>query len=587
MQRRALWFAFLFLTIAGVLLLPKQWFPLSWQIQWYQWVGPGAYRSPPPSTEAPALSSEEYCPDDIRGWRKAMVIDGVEIAASPNCIADNPYTVAAAVKGTNNVSPSTLMQSGLTPDAVVMGRDLDGDGDPDEVHIRLEVTELNGSSPDRPDPMTQFDIAPGIRPGLWVFTPKSVGMSTENFESVKANPLLRAPSPAIRVEQGDKVYITLENTHYMPHTIHLHGVDHAFAQDHGMPHDESMSEHEVHGHQPAPPPQGNDGVAETSEVPPMPARAHTYFIQPRVAGTMFYHCHVQANIHILMGMQGLFVIEENRPNNWVQTLNIGAGQVRHPSVAVREKFNREYDLHYEELYKGLSDVIQSRIDPRLIIRDAHRRWDITQADPSYFLLNGRSFPYTMRESLIVVGANEKVKLRMLNGGNKTVPVHPHGHKFTITHLDGIEVPPAARLIRDVISLNSAERVDVELDTTNDGLHSYGPGIWLMHDHQEVAQTTAGLYPGGSINAIVYEDYLDEKGFPKVQGVEWKKFFTPEFYRREVPVWIDYDPLNRLADVTGSSRETVRFLFLGLVAGSWLAVLIALMRHPRRRSKVGG
>jgi FtsP/CotA-like multicopper oxidase with cupredoxin domain len=465
-----------------------------------------------------------------------------------------------------------------------MGRDLDGDGDPDEVHIRLEVTELNGSSPDRPDPMTQFDIAPGIRPGLWVFTPKSVGMSTENFESVKANPLLRAPSPAIRVEQGDKVYITLENTHYMPHTIHLHGVDHAFAQDHGMPHDESMSEHEVHGHQPAPL-QGNDGVAETSEVPPMPARAHTYSIQPRVAGTMFYHCHVQANIHILMGMQGLFVIEENRPNNWVQTLNIGAGQVRHPSVAVREKFNREYDLHYEELYKGLSDVIQTRIDPRLIIRDAHRRWDITQADPSYFLLNGRSFPYTMRESLIVVGANEKVKLRMLNGGNKTVPVHPHGHKFTITHLDGIEVPPAARLIRDVISLNSAERVDVELDTTNDGLHSYGPGIWLMHDHQEVAQTTAGLYPGGSINAIVYEDYLDEKGFPKVQGVEWKKFFTPEFYRREVPVWIDYDPLNRLADVTGSSRETVRFLLLGLVAGSWFAVLIALMRRPRRRLKV--
>jgi len=228
MQRRALWLVFVLLTIAGVLLLPKQWFPLSWQIQWYQWVGPGAYQSPPPSTEAPVLPSEEYCPDDIRGWRKAMVIDGVEIAASPNCIADNPYLVAAAVKGTNNVSPSTLMQSGLTPDAVVMGRDLDGDGDPDEVHIRLEVTELNGSSPDRPDPMTQFDIAPGIRPGLWVFTPKSVGMSTENFESVKANPLLRAPSPAIRVEQGDKVYLTLENTHYMPHTIHLHGVDHAF-----------------------------------------------------------------------------------------------------------------------------------------------------------------------------------------------------------------------------------------------------------------------------------------------------------------------------------------------------------------------
>lgn len=60
----------------------------------------------------------------------------------------------------------------------------------------------------------------------------------------------------------------------------------------------------------------------------------------------------------------------------------------------------------------------------------------------------------------------------------------------------------------------------------------------------------------------------------------EKVFTPEFYRREVPVWVDYDPVNRLADVTGSSRETIRFLLLGLVAGGWLAVLIALLRRPR-------
>lgn len=581
MQRRALWFAFFFLTIAGVLLLPKQWFSLSWQIQWYQWVGPGAYQSPPPSTETPVLSSEEYCPDDIRGWRKAAVIDGVEVSASPNCMADNPYTVAAAVKGTNKVSPATLMQSGLTPDAVVMGRDLDGDGDPDEIHIRLEVTELNGSSPDRPDPMTQFDIAPGIRPGLWVFSPKTVGMSTENFESVKANPLLRAPSPVIRVEQGDKMFITLENTHYMPHTIHLHGVDHPFSQDHGMPHDESMSEHELHGHDNPAVGIGNDGVPETSEIPSMPARSHTYQIQPRVAGTMFYHCHVQPNVHILMGLQGMFVVEENRPNNWVQTLNIGAGQVRHPSVAVKEQFKREYDLHYEDIYTGLSDAIQGPIDPRLIIRDAHRRFDITQAKPSYFLLNGLSFPYTMRESLVIVAPNERIKLRMLNGGNKSVPVHTHGHKLTISHLDGIAVPVAAQVMRDVVTLDSAQRVDAILDTTDDGLHSYGSGIWLMHDHQEVAQTNAGIGPGGSMNAIVYEAYLDERGFPKVQGVEWKKFFTPEFYQRRIPVWTDYDPLNRLSDVTGSPREMIRFLLLGLVGGSWIAVLFALLR-PRRR-----
>ena len=120
------------------------------------------------------------------------------------------------------------MRSGLTPDAVVKGRDLDGDGDPDEIHIRLEVAELNGGSPESQEPVTQYSIAPGIKPGFWVFVPKHFGMDTENFESVKARALLRLPSPAIRIEQGDQVKITLENGHYMPHTVHFHGVDHSF-----------------------------------------------------------------------------------------------------------------------------------------------------------------------------------------------------------------------------------------------------------------------------------------------------------------------------------------------------------------------
>jgi len=116
------------LSLCGALLVPRQWYPLSWQVRWYQTFGPGTYLDRPASDQGPDLSTEEYCPEDVRGWRKGQTIDGVQIAPSPNCIADNPYLVAAAVKGTNKVSPATLMESGLTPDAVVMGRDLDGDG---------------------------------------------------------------------------------------------------------------------------------------------------------------------------------------------------------------------------------------------------------------------------------------------------------------------------------------------------------------------------------------------------------------------------------------------------------------------------
>jgi len=144
-----------------------------------------------------------------------------------------------------------------------IARDLDGDGDPDEIHIRLEVAELNGGSPEGNVPTARFAIAPGITPGFWVFVPKMFGMATENFESLKARSMLRLPSPSIRIEQGDQVKITLENSHYMPHTIHFHGVDHQFVDADG---------------------EGNDGTPLTSEKPVLPGSARTYDLQPRQSG---------------------------------------------------------------------------------------------------------------------------------------------------------------------------------------------------------------------------------------------------------------------------------------------------------------
>ena len=45
--------------------------------------------------------------------------------------------------------------------------------------------------------------------------------------------------------------------------------------------------------------------------------------------------------------------------------------------------------------------------------------------------------------------------------------------MTITHYDGVEHNPAAQITRDVVWLSIAQRVDLDLNTTNDGLHSYG------------------------------------------------------------------------------------------------------------------
>jgi len=419
---------------------------------------------------------------------------------------------------------------------------------------------LNGASSVRREPVTAFEIAPGIQPGLWVFTPKFVGMAVENFESDFARNSLRLPSPAIRIEQGDTVWITLENSHYMPHTLHLHGADHGFVDVSG---------------------EGNDGVPITSEIPVLPGQARTYELQPRQAGTMFYHCHVQPHVHVMMGLQGLFVVEENRPDNTLQTMNIGAGLVRAPSQSVREYYDREYDLHYLDLDQQLSERVQQSNDPRVITQSMHRDYDITDASVDYFTLNGRSFPYTFRESLVVADEGERVKLRVVNGGAKGIALHTHGHKFTITHRDGVELPEASLAPQDVVWLATSQRVDLSLQMTNDGLHAYGPGIWPFHDHQYRGVTNDGIGPGGNISAIVYKPYVGDKGWPKTRGVPWDQYFTAAYYRKEVPIWESYAP--GLFSEAGRDRVLLLRLLLMALSVGVLAALIVRRIRPLRGS----
>lgn len=469
---------------------------------------------------------ESPCNKNDPEWREAQVIEGVNIQESLRCNPDNPKAIAVQVKGTNNVSMSTLMDTFYAADAIIKKNDRDGDGDPDHIIIKLEVAELNGHSPDFDGVVPTFDIAPGVQPGMWVFAPKSRGMATNSFVGLDANPLLRAPSPAIRVEQGDTVWIQLENTHYFPHTIHLHGVDHPFIDSSG---------------------EGNDGVPQTSDKFVLPGQSKTYEIRPRVAGSFVYHCHVQTHVHLAMGLVGLFIVEENRPNNWVQTFNVGGGQVRAPSKAILEEYDSEYDLHYHGMDKELHEIIQQHNDPRLIARKMNREYDMTDSTQDYHILNGRSFPYTLRESIIVAEPDQNIKLRMFNSTGEMMAIHTHGHKATITHYDGVEHNPQAQIMRDVYDIAPAQRNDLKINTTDDGFHNYGEGIWIFHDHREKGITTDGMNPGGNVSALVYKSFLNEVGLPKTIGESVMPLFTKAFHERKYPVWQDIDSWNSLGD----------------------------------------
>lgn len=99
---------------------------------------------------------------------------------------------------------------------------------------------------------------------------------------------------------------------------------------------------------------------------------------------------------------------------------------------------------------------------------------MTESFENYFLLNGHSFPYTLRDAMIVAGENEAIKLRVANVQRSQVALHIHGHKATITAMDGVEQSPSQQITRDVFDIATAQRIDLHLQTANDGLHSYGP-----------------------------------------------------------------------------------------------------------------
>lgn len=115
----------------------------------------------------------------------------------------------------------------------------------------------------------QGEIAPGVQVEQWAFSlpgqPPSV------------------PGPELRVKVGERVRITLRNTHDQPHALHLHGVTSLAQEMDGVPH----LSHAV-----------------------KPGGSFTYEFVATEAGTHAYHCHFLTNVHLDLGMYGALIVED-------------------------------------------------------------------------------------------------------------------------------------------------------------------------------------------------------------------------------------------------------------------------------------
>lgn len=207
--------------------------------------------------------------------------------------------------------------------------------------------------------------------------------------------------------------------------------------------------HSLHSHGITSLDELNDGVPHVNGNYIMPGKSFTYEFVASEAGTHWYHCHVQTSLHQDMGMYGSLIVEDTQKPTWDKEF-----------VAMID----EWDTH-----RNPADAAQS-------------------PTYNYFTVNGKagkSIPD------MVIKDGEIARIRVINAGFESHALHLHGTHFVITHKDGYQVPLPQR----------ADTLNIAPGETYDLLVKGRDGTWPWHDHNSLAVTDAGVYPGGMVMHI--------------------------------------------------------------------------------------
>lgn len=342
--------------------------------------------------------------------------------------------------------------------------------------VRLQATVLD---------LLSKEIYPGMKANMWGFCFKPSDPNDEySRNAIEYYPdqgvdttesdwagTCSTPGPILRVKQGDRVIVDFVNNHVHPHTIHWHG---QYV------------------------PNGSDGVPGETQDSVKPGQSFQYdFIASR-AGTLWYHCHVDTQFHVMQGLYGVIIVEP-QDQTW-QPKDIDREETLVVSTAKRDLIEatprRVANPHADHQNLGSCGVTgeQDCQNPSV---------DIT---PDIFMFNGVSFPKTVDrdDTMFMLKPGERIRIRILNAGTTVEMLHPHGHDFQVVAIDGNPLSPQARYWVDTLQIGPAQRIDVILE----GRENNG-GVWVFHTHVNDHETNDGAGPGGMHTAIVYEGYEDE------------------------------------------------------------------------------
>jgi FtsP/CotA-like multicopper oxidase with cupredoxin domain len=212
------------------------------------------------------------------------------------------------------------------------------------------------------------------------------------------------PGPEIRVRQGDRMRVVIDNGIDEETTVHWHGVR---------------------------TPNAMDGVPHLTQAPIAPGETFSYEFDAVDAGTFWYHPHQNSTVQVGRGLYGPLIIEEAEPVRVDRELTWVLDDWRlTQAAAISDDFDDRHDL----MHNG-------RVGNTVT-------------------LNGR-----VPES-IAVRAGERIRLRLINAANARIfGLDFSGLEPVVIALDGQPVTPHAPS-DGVVTLGPAMRMDMILDMTD-------------------------------------------------------------------------------------------------------------------------
>ncbi len=295
----------------------------------------------------------------------------------------------------------------------------------------------------------------------------------------------QVPGPEFHVMEQDWIKVRFTNHTEEMHTIHWHGLTVPYTMD---------------------------GVPMVTQDPVHPGQTFVYRFQAKPAGTRWYHCHWGTPLHASHAMHGAFIIhkqadplKERFPYTRDYTLVLEAWDTHFARKEINELLEGMKQVNllmaqgkldpmthgFFRNYQEFKEAVASGkyIPPYLLSRSSG-----IPIEYNFFGINGKAYPATKR---LLIKPGEWIRVRLINASNLSHHMHLHGHDFWWVAQDGNDLDMPRRL----------NTVHVEPGGTYD-IMIYGdnPGYWTFHDHNTLRVRNNGIYPGGMLTLLAYEDF---------------------------------------------------------------------------------